>query len=294
MGFTILQLCLANAMRDEKTDLRLANRIHGLREIIRRSGADIVSIKEIRECDNHDRSGRLTPADIIQFLIQDSPYRLAAMIPMRESDRGYHEFHLAQIYNPEKFGYAAHHMLDYKHIFEKPPSIGHRMLCVTYRHIQTGRIVVINSIHAPLDSDAKTRFFNYISQDSEVQDDDVKDIQLIKELGRTNILIGDFNLFRDDIDHALHLTYLNKIGVDVTQRMQNAHGAPMYGTFYPFPHDKIPNGIVITPPNERGLQHSKLDYCIVSRGSWFVWQCTTLIESRVLLFDHYPMLVQFD
>lgn len=300
MLVSLLHCCLANSRNDERTEYRYGFRhelmCEFLRAITKRqsfssasasvsttSRATIISLKELRSCRTLDGSQLMTPAEICRDYCNATGYAIATLDPvtLSPSKKGnpFNPMHLAQLYDPTIFAKVSSAIKRYN------DDIAY-LQCVyapltEHGGADLGRQFMAETHHFPIAQAEKLALAQSLNQHA--VDDGSEPI----------IRIGDFNLFPDDSLRDDIYGELTAGFVDLTKTLSAVDGSAMYGTFYPFPHDKPPRPI--SEPNQpEGF--SKLDYaflsdnCVATNVTAVVHQ----IYGRLPVSDHLPLQVSVD
>lgn len=309
----IAHLCLANAFRDEKNETyRYGKRHSKFLRFMRsfESKPQIVSIKELRKCRDENGETELDPNDILNSLAVAGRYAVADCQPVKHHDTNrqefYNPFYLGQLYdNKVLYKVSSKIVPYYLNIYDTPesaPNMGGSYLFVEYAPRNANGIPDLDrkfsvaTVHFPLQEHHKLLSAKYFNKETSQLPD---------------VLVGDFNLFKDD---NLYSQIYDEILVNfrdvITDNLVNQNGEKMYGTFYPFPHDLPP--VPILHPNlqkQDGVEGepSHLDYVFISKNSKLKsGQCKVLTytynesnpdevwtydETTFPISDHLPLLV---
>lgn len=320
MEMQVLQLCLANAMRDERVDAYRYGRRHArflemLRDMRRRARLPaVVCVKELRHCKDAD-GGALTPSRIAGDFAAAGSLEVAAVAPVKlVPTLGmplYNPFYLGQLYDPAQLVHLNSFCVRYDALaFGEVPSphvgtavlLGHYARCNSDGTADLAHQFIVESCHMPLREDHKTaaaRWFATALPSVRASLFGVgDDVPVIR--------IGDFNTFADKAECAGQLALLSE-GFDHAggDFVEWGGTTPLFGTFYPFPHDAVPD-IVIASPLSRSPSVSVLDHVFLSRGTHRLCvACKELIldnydaegtraafdGATIPLSDHLPLLV---
>lgn len=303
---TIAHMCLANAHRDERTEtFRYGARHAQFLSFFRATNGDregrpdVVSLKELRACKSPDGTNVMTAFDLVNAYASAGRYAIAACDPVKltatKKCDTYEPFHLAQLYDTTRLvKLTAVTARNYKQVFgveaeEDAPHFGACTLTVTYAPLIDGlpchtSQFAVTTHHFHLDEQAKLNAAHAIAVDTGVSQS--------SEPAARSVHIGDFNLFRDGASYDKIRHELTRELFDATAQLQDQFGKPMYGTFFPFPHDKPP--VPIARPEENSPNTSRLDYAFVSRNVTVrkAWVLRGMEVDGVPMSDHLPLFVQ--
>lgn len=303
----IAQICLANAFRDEQTEeYRCGKRLAKYQRVLRDtcSSTDVYSIKELRACRNPSGDKMLSAQGLLNELLSPTPeLAQACCFPVKvhrtttKKNGPYSPFYLAQVYNTERvtlLDSGVNHY--YEQVFgdpTSPPAMGGCYIWGKYAPNRPDgfpdltKTFVVKSFHLPFANDDKTKVCEYLCRALHTKDPPP-----------VVIAVGDFNFFRDDKDHALHLQLWDKNFQNVSEQRLVSYqtGKRMFGTFWPFPHDVPP--VKLDLPTEDSKHTSVLDHVFLSRGSEtkLLSETCRLVEPTDYAhpeWDHLPLFFSF-
>lgn len=276
-NFKVSHICLANAFRDESNkDYRYGKRHEKFVELMKYFNdlndhkPVVVSIKELRKCKDPTGEIDWESNDILNNLAVSGRYAIADCQPVKIHNTNgvnfYNPFYLGQLYDSRKLykieSKIIHYYLDMYDTPENAPNMGGSYLYVRYAFKDSNgipdlkRTFSIGTVHFPLQQTHKLISAKYFSEKASMLPD---------------ILIGDFNLFKDDSLYSEIYEELTKKFIDViTNNLTDQNAQLMYGTFFPFPHDKPPIPILYPYLNkQKGIEcePSHLDYVFTSKTS---------------------------
>ncbi len=323
MNFNIAHVCLANAQRDEANQTYRYGKRHekflNLMEYFKNSTSKpiVVSIKELRKCKDSTGLVELDPNDIINQFALAGKYAVADCQPVKiHKTNGfptYNPFYLGQIYDNTKLYKIESKIIPYYQIMyesaEAAPHMGGSYLYVKYAFRDDegfpdpNKTFSVGTVHFPLPETHKLIAAKYFNIDGALLPD---------------ILIGDFNLFKDDklfqdIYCELTKNFIDVMVTDKLLKLTDQNNNKLYGTFYPFPHDNPP--IPILPPNVEKTEnivgnHSQLDYVFLNKKSNIIFDnvmgMTNTFNSEKIdevwsfdsstfpLSDHLPLVAKFN
>lgn len=319
MNINISHICLANAFRDEMNpDYRYGKRHEKFLEFMKFLNSSdkkphVVSIKELRKCKDLLGEKDMDPNDIINQFAVFGKYAVADCQPVKVHDTNgmtyYNPMYLGQLYdNTRLYKMESKMVYYYQEMYDSPeaaPHMGGSYLYVKYavRH-QNGipdfsNTFSVGTIHFPLPEQHKLITAKYFNKE---------------ETNVPDIIIGDFNFFKDDVLFPQIYNELTNKFIDVvTGNLKDQNGVQMFGTFYPFPHDKTPIPIVVPYSNKKeGVvgEPSHLDYVFLSKTSNMKYvDCMVLTNTfnpnnltevwsfdntTFPLSDHLPMFVELE
>lgn len=289
----ILQLCLANAMRDERVpEYRYSVRHYRMCKLLEQfitdgKQPDIISIKELRD------SGTLTIEQIISDLATAAQMSIAEVAPVKSPEAinnpKYKPFNLGLLYNPKSLTKLGAWCIKYHdEVFGEGngPNMGTALLLAHFASNVDGHTFAIESCHLPIIESHKDAVVAWMHDKLP----DVRNAFVPKY--DTLIRTGDFNTFVDKPEHVQQLALLGDGLFSLTSE-KYAYGTntPLFGTFYPFPHDVTP-GFDIAKPTENSLTCSKLDHMWVScKPTELHCELVPTFVDAIPLTDHLPMLV---
>lgn len=265
---TVRHVCLANAMRDEanpkyRVGARLPQ-LDAMFEAMRDEAVDIVSIKELRDCMDESGTKVILATELAMRFAQKAGMVLAACQPathrMKPGHAFYKPFYLAQLYRPGRVmllrGVARNTV---QGVADKE-TVELTTLHCTYAPLRPSdrtpdveeRGFVVETVHLMPVAPEETK---------------LRAARLLDAPATSNsvvIRIGDFNTFRDKPENGQLMACLTRDFRDITtgKLTDRSTGAPMYGTFYPFPHDRQFGPV--SPPDTDAPTTSFLDYVFLS------------------------------
>ncbi len=297
---SVSQLCFANAARDERVEeYRYGNRHERMVEYISNLKSSVVSLKEVRDC--MDKNGVVREALwFISDICCNSRYKLAALEKVKLHPTNgvpvYNPMHLCQLYDASVLHKRQTHMFwYYEKVFgiNEPPHFGTMVLACQYELVEhPGLFIIVESFHLPCNKEQKEDVCHWIVTEYP------KERRRVFKSVENIIRIGDFNNFKDEDTSDIQLQ-------DISKNMRLASGTmldrdtktPLYGTFYPFPHDAC--SVPIEKPDIKSIHNSVLDYAFYKSNGvlkpnkcTLFWSCDDL--DRVRLSDHLPMEVSFN
>lgn len=308
----IVQLCLANALRDECSEkYRYGMRHEKFNKYIKDLNGSInqpsiICIKELRRCFNKERNSFMTYKTILDDFIKDTPYLIAVTCNVKPdltidenynmlNDKPYNPFFLAQLYDPNIFYLNKTHIFNYyKEIFglNKLPYMGTSMLAVQYTDKKTNQSFIVESFHLPIKEEHKNKVCEWI-RDKEptlrktIFEQDNNDLTVIR--------IGDFNTFHGFKDCEKQLECLQANGFKYVSKNKYALQDSLKkvnGTFYPFLND---NTVKISYPTNE-TNYSELDYVFLYDPNNTIQEMkceVDLLDINNQLSDHFPLYFSF-
>ena len=290
------QICLANAMRDEKNETyRFGVRFPRYVELLQKlkDHCSIISIKEVRACRSISGEKIWSAQELLDQLIHHSnqddihpsnKWTQAMLFPVKFHSTNkiptYFPMHLAHVYYPSKVCLLQTHCFSYyTTVFSKdphaPPHMGGSMIAALYAPVNAitnlpdmDKKFLVESYHFPLDNNLKSKVIEWINHEYPIQRDHVFGFDTSKNI----IRVGDFNTFSDDPFHQEHMSKLLGLRDEYLRiaKHMTSFSDPnkvLYGTFMPFPHDITPVNI-IRPDKDASKDETKssvnsvLDQCV--------------------------------
>lgn len=212
MEFTLLQLCLANAVRDERVEAyRYGNRHEAFLAMFEEfcnseNKPGIISVKELRPCKSKDSTKLLTPYSIAADYARAGEYDVsfveATKLYKTKGMEFYNPFYLGQLYDSKRFVKVQSHGFRYgADIFgsdDAPPHMGVLLVACVYapRNAEGVPIMerqfMVESCHMPLAEDHKVKIAKWLSESYPEQRR-----RIFGEIDMPIIRTGDFNTFKD-------------------------------------------------------------------------------------------------
>lgn len=273
--FKVGQLCLANDRSIEKTEFAYPSRHGKFCKFLAEHEADIWSIKELRG----------GAQDLMQDFSNHSGLAIACCYPVRYlswKDGVFNPYYLGQLYNPKKF--ILFSAKPHYYIMDECP-YGTMFLDCTYIPLINGnpepdQAIQVLSYHLPARADLNIKALKYIRSNTIYTENRV-------------IKTGDFNIFTNSSEYMEQMDLLYQPHfTESTSDLITEDKQKCYGTFYPFPHDKLPVQILHptqTPTEAQGFYHSKPDY-MFHKG---VKCIESILHNEKELSDHFPIITSY-
>lgn len=326
---SVAHICLANARRDEGfPDYRYGTRHESMKKLVAKFRGDyklsLLSIKELRACRDADGKSIMTAQQIAKDLASAANMEIASILPVSIDPNRvptYNPFHIGHFYDPKQLQHiCTTPVYSYDKIYVPTDKNTHfgGMTLVSFFTRTTGDLkfdddgfaecprpasnfICLVTHHMPIASGPRQRAVDFACKELTEKINTLRVELLPAESKITTIHIGDFNMFSDDPAYTTNIGKLDTAwGSDRTFGALDQHGKPMWGTFFPFPHDKPPVQIVEPwkPADSNTSQiHSKIDGAYVigptsAQTKTTIWNpgSTTLPDC---FYDHMPIIVEF-